>query len=193
MNILSIALLALSLLLAIPGGLLLRHTGMPSHLAAITLLLMATASAYTGVRLHQESRPPTAESIPTAITLTPGTGHFQVVPAATLEATLTAARGHPVMLEFHADWCPACIRWQRDVFSRADVQHALRPLVLLRIDASHPTPEVQAILNKYRLPGLPAMLLFDRTGQEQPDLRLLGEMSAEEFKVWLVTRLTPRL
>lgn len=187
-----IALLALSLLLAIPGALLLRHTSIRAQLGAIALLLAATASGYTGVRLHQDTRRTELPTAP-AITLTPGTGRFQTIPADSLAASLAASRGHPVMLEFHADWCPSCVRWQREVFSRDDVREALRPLILLQIDASRMTPEIQAILGQYQLPGLPAMLFFDRTGQEQTDLRLLGEMSADEFKAWLAPRLASRL
>lgn len=189
MTALPLFLLIMSLLLAIPGGLLLRRNGSLSLIAAIALLIMATASAYTGWRLYQN--PPS--SPPNIIAPQPGSGRFHVTPPEDLAATLMAARGYPVLLEFHADWCPSCLRWQNEVFSRTDVQEALRPFILLKIDATQLTPEIQALLDQYRLPGLPAMLLFNRTGQELTDLRLLGEMSPDEFKSWLTTRLMPQL
>lgn len=192
MKILPIALLALTLLLVVPGILLLRRPALLPQLAGTVLMLTATASAYTGVRLHLENRHASA-GVTALPALATGTGRFQTIPASSLPAALAAARGHPVMLEFHADWCPSCIRWQQEVFSRTDVQQSLHTFILLQIDASELTPEVQEILDQYRLPGLPAMLFFDRTGQEQTGLRLLGEMSAEEFKTWLATRLTPLL
>jgi thiol:disulfide interchange protein DsbD len=185
MNMLPITLLALSLLLVVPAGRLLRRQGMSAQLGAILLLLVATASAYTGIRLHQTSRLPSDTPPPALIPPTPGSGHFQDVTAATLAATLNAAQGHPVLLDFHADWCSGCMHWQRNVFNQPDVQQAMRHLVLLRIDVTRPTPEIQTILNQHQLPGLPALLFFDRAGQEQSDQRLLGEVSADEFKAIL--------
>ncbi len=194
MNILPILLLALSLLLAVSGSLLLlRRPGVLPQSGALALLLLATACGYTGVHLlwdaHHLETPSAVDQVVPPL----GTGRFTTIPAAGLAAALTASRGHPVMLEFHADWCSSCIRWQQEVFSRADIQQVLQPLVLIQIDASQMSPETQAILDHYRLPGLPAMLFFDRAGKERPDLRLLGEMSAEEFKAWFATHITPLL
>ncbi|MBP7178358.1 MAG: thioredoxin family protein [Moraxellaceae bacterium] len=194
MNILPILLLALSLLLAVSGSLLLlRRPGVLPQSGALALLLLATAFGYTGAHLLWDAHHSSAMSVTDQAMPSFGTGRFTTIPAATLATTLAASRGHPVMLEFHADWCSSCIRWQQEVFSRADVQQVLQPLILIQIDASQMTPETQAVLDQYRLPGLPAMLFFDRAGKERPDLRLLGEMSAEEFKAWFATHITPLL
>lgn len=183
-------LLALSALLALPGLWLLLRQKQSFPVTATCLLLAATVSSYIGVRLHLDT--PVAAPTP-SFTLKPADGRFQVIRAEELPAALAAARHRVVMLEFYADWCPSCIRWKQEVFSRADVQAALQPLVLLQVDASEMTPAAQALLNQHQLPGLPAILIFDRNGLEQSDLRLLGEMPAEEFKAWIGNHLTPLL
>lgn len=187
MKTLPITLLVLALLLAVPGVLLLRQSLLLRQIAGVVLMLMATASGYTGGRLLLASSPPPSPSF----ILKQPDGHFQVIRPEELPAALALAKGRTVMLEFYADWCPSCIKWKQEVFSRKDVQEAMRPLVLLQIDASELTPATQATLAQYELPGLPAILIFDRNGIEQRELRLLGEMPAEEFKSWIRSRLLP--
>lgn len=174
---LPLSFLAGALALALPGLWLLLRPGRGAALAGVALLLGATAAGYTGVRLWPVAPP--------AIALTAPTGHFQVVTPAQLPEALAAARGRPVLLEFYADWCPSCIVWKTEVFSRADVQAALAPAVLLQVDATELTPDVQELLDRHGLPGLPALLVFDRQGREQPGLRLLGEMAAPDFLRWI--------
>ncbi|HCT42049.1 MAG TPA: hypothetical protein DF427_13050 [Moraxellaceae bacterium] len=186
MKTLPIILLVLALLLAVPGVLLLRQTPIVRQIAGIAFMLMATASGYTGRRLLLSPPPPSPSFI-----LKQPDGHFQVVRPEELPAALALAKGRTVLLEFYADWCPSCIKWKQEVFSRKDVQEAMRPLVLLQIDASELTPATQATLAQYQLPGLPAILIFDSNGIEQKELRLLGEMQPEEFKSWIRSRLQP--
>lgn len=178
-----------SLLLAAPGLWLLRQNSRLSTGISALLLLAATAIGYFGVRLWldstQQNHPPFA--------YTAAPGHFQVVSPATLPDALAQSRGRPVLVEFYADWCSSCQVWKNTVFNRLDVQTAMQPLVLLQIDATELTPEVQALLDQYRLAGLPAILVYDRSGKERPELRLLGEMSAPDFIRWLQSRLLPAM
>jgi len=178
-----------SVLLTLPGlWLLLCQPARWTTLAAMLLLLLATASAYTGLRLWRE-RPPA----PPPFRLNGTVGRFQVIAPAQLHAALAASHGHPVLLEFYADWCSSCVVWKTTVFNRPDVQAAMAPLHLLQIDASEFNPEVQALLNQHQLAGLPAILVYDKTGREHPDLSLLGEMSAPDFIDWINHRLLPSL
>lgn len=175
-------------LLALPGlWLLLRQHARRPLLAAIPLLLLATASFYTGIRQWQEN-----PAIP-VFRLNASPGRFQLIRPAELPAALAASHGRPVLLEFYADWCSSCIVWKTTVFNRADVQTAMAPLQLLQIDASELGPDVQALLDQHRLNGLPALLVYDRNGQEHPDLRLLGEMTAPDFINWIKHRLLASL
>lgn len=186
----SLYFLLASVALALPGlWLIVRHHARWSSLAAMFLLLLATASAYTSMRLWHENR--TAPESTESFSLNAPAGQFQVVTPAQLPAALSASRGRPVLLEFYADWCSSCVVWKTTVFNRADVQAAMTPLVLLQIDASELSPEVQALLNAHQLAGLPAILVYDKNGQEQPALKLQGEMSAPDFMDWIKQRLLP--
>lgn len=167
--------------------LLLRPAGTGRLAGAVALLLLATGSGYIGARLWLDGRAAAA----TAFTRTSPPGHFQTITPAQLPAALAAAHGQPVLLEFYADWCPSCIVWKKEVFSRADVQAAMAPLLLLQVDATELTPDVQALMAQYGIEGLPALLAFDRGGREQPSLRLLGEMAAPDFMRWIETELLP--
>ena len=178
----------LSLALALPGLWLLRHPAVRHTVAAAALLLLATACAWLSVRLWLDRPPPAA-----AFHLDALPGHFQTIAPADLPAALAAARGRPVLLEFYADWCTSCVTWKKAVFNRTDVQAALAPLVLLQVDASTLTPAVQQLLDSHGLAGLPALLAYDRSGRERPELRLLGEMPAPDFIHWVGTRLLPAL
>lgn len=173
-----------AILLALPGFLLLLRPGRLATGAAVALLLLATALGYAAVR----ARP--AASVPD-LRLTAPAGQFQAISAAQLPAALAAARGRPVLLEFWAEWCPSCLKWKHEVFSRPDVQGALAPVVLLQVDATEMTPEVQALLDRHGLAGLPAILVYDREGREQPGLRLLGEMPAPAFIAWVQQKMLP--
>lgn len=181
-------LILILLALALGGAglwLLLRQHSNSRLAAALLLLLTSTAAGYTGVRLWLE----TTALPPTSFTRTAPPGQFQVVTPAQLPAALAASRGQPVLLEFYADWCPSCLVWKSEVFNRDDVRSTMQPLSLLQIDATELTPDVQAMLDQFGIAGLPALLVFDRSGKEQPELRLLGEMKAADFMLWVTTEI----
>lgn len=185
MTILPYVLLAASLTTAIPGVILILRNRPLLIAAGAGLLLTATASGYIGMRLM--SAPPPL-FIPAG-----GTGQFHTIAPEQLQDTLTATRGNMVMIDFHADWCPSCIRWEQEVFSQPDIRQALKPLVMLKVDATNMTPATQSLLDQYNLKGLPAILFLDREGREIRDLRLLGEMTAPAFRQWIIHHLHPRL
>lgn len=185
----ALILIAIALIAALPGLCLLRSRARPALVSACLLLLLATGSGYIGLRLFMESHHHTTKPF----VLVQQAGHFQIITPAELPAALKASHGRPVLLEFYANWCPSCIVWKDTVFNRTDVQTAMSPLVLLQIDASNMTPDIQQLLDDHQLAGLPAILVYDKQGQEQPRLRLLGEMPAADFIRWLEQSLLPLL
>lgn len=182
-NAIPLALLGIALLLSLPALLWLRREP-PRTAAAIALLTAAVACGYTGIQLLRQPAP----APDPAFRLQQVPGQFQVITAGELPAALAAARGRVTLVELYADWCPSCVVWKEEVFSRPDVQAAMAPFVLLQVDASEFTPPMQALMAEYGLAGLPAILLFDPEGRERRDDRLLGEMAATDFIRWLGER-----
>lgn len=103
-------------------------------------------------------------------------------PAALKQAMASAAQANqPVMLDFYADWCISCKVMERNVFSNGQVRSAMTPLMLLQIDVTENTPAQQALLDELGLFGPPAILFFDRSGEEIAQSRVMGEMDRTEF------------
>lgn len=90
------------------------------------------------------------------------------------------AEGKPVMLDFYADWCTACIDMEKNVFSQPEGRAALAGFLLLQVDVTKNTKDDQAILNRFGLFGPPAMLFF-RHGEPLPDKALQGELPLDAF------------
>ena len=102
---------------------------------------------------------------------------------AELDAALAQAEadGRPVMLDFYADWCTACIEMEVRTFADPQVQARLRGAVLLQVDVTRNSRDDRALLKRFDLFGPPGVIFFDPQGQEQTDLRVIGFANASDF------------
>ncbi|MEA3638424.1 MAG: protein-disulfide reductase DsbD [Lamprobacter sp.] len=97
-----------------------------------------------------------------------------------------SASGKPVMLDFYADWCVSCKEMERYTFPDPAVQQAMQGFVLLQADVTANDAEDKALMQeRFGLPGPPAMMFFDSSGQEQRGWRLVGFVPAKEFAAHL--------
>ncbi len=88
----------------------------------------------------------------------------------------------PIVIDVYADWCAPCRELDYVTFRAPDVVAAMEVVSALRIDATgEVSEEVEGFFARYRVLGLPTVLLFDRQGQEHGDLRLLGFIGPKEF------------
>lgn len=91
------------------------------------------------------------------------------------------AEGKTVMLDYYADWCVVCNELEAFTFPDATVQASLSNVVLLKADVTANNEDDKAMLENYSLFGPPAILFFDRQGNESKMHRLIGFINASDF------------
>ncbi|WP_244131281.1 protein-disulfide reductase DsbD [Burkholderia gladioli] len=112
-------------------------------------------------------------------------GPLEFEPVRTLEdldAKIKAA-GHPVMLDFYADWCTSCVEMEKTTFENQNVKARLQGVTLLKADVSANNADDQVLLKKFGLFGPPGMVFFNAQGREvarsvgyEPANRFIGRL-----------------
>lgn len=161
------------------------------------LLLVYALASWTGA-LRGESDPlrPLGTPAPLGATTAQPASAWQTVDSpAALDAVLQEARaaGRPLLLDWYADWCISCKVIEREVFSAAEVAARLGDFRLVRFDITASNPAQRTLLNRYQLFGPPAIQFFAADGQEQKNLRVVGEIDATAFAKRLQESLSRRL
>ncbi len=94
----------------------------------------------------------------------------------------SVAHKKPVVIDFFAEWCPNCHELDREVFSLPQIQAQLAQVTALRMDVTNQDdPEVQKILQKYGIEGVPTVIFLDSRGQEIKDSMVIGLVTPQEF------------
>lgn len=105
--------------------------------------------------------------------------HWDVFTPESLAAA--QANGDYVVLDFYADWCAACRELKHKTFSNPKVSDYSPKIKWLYFDSTVSTPELAQLKEKYRILGLPTILLFNNKGELQEDLTLTGFEEPELF------------
>jgi thiol:disulfide interchange protein DsbD len=165
------------------GFYLLRGRGKPGHWAATALgAALAVLGATQLVGLASGARDPLAP-------LARFTGGAQAQPltfariktVAQLDAALAATGGRTAMLDFYADWCVSCKEMEKLTFVDPAVKARLANTVLLQVDVTANDLEDRAMLKRFGLFGPPGIILFDGSGREIPDSRVIGYQDSAKF------------
>jgi thiol:disulfide interchange protein DsbD len=100
-----------------------------------------------------------------------------------LNQALAKARqsGRGAMLDFYADWCISCVAMDQNVFTKPEVQAALEPLLLMRVDLTEDSAAKELLLKKYGVYGPPTLLFFANNGSENTKYRIVGEINAKNL------------
>ena len=91
------------------------------------------------------------------------------------------AENKTVMLDFFAEYCAACYEFAELTFPHPKVQQALSNTILLQADVTAGDADDRALMERFKIFGLPSILFFDSNGNEITSLRAEGFEDAETF------------
>jgi thiol:disulfide interchange protein DsbD len=75
-----------------------------------------------------------------------------------------------MIVDFTAEWCAACKEIAKETFADPRVQKkaVTAKFVAVKIDATNDEdPQVVAVQGKYKVVGLPTVVIYDSTGKER--------------------------
>ena len=148
------------------------------------LVVAALGLAFAGVKLRPPARAAAAVVfLAAAVFFIP-----RAVPAAATPAwrpyaeTEIRSAARPAIIDFGAAWCAPCRELDEKTFSDPRVREALERRALFKADMTRSaSPEVVALSDKYAILGVPTLVFLNAAGSEQPDVRLVGFESADDF------------
>lgn len=152
-----------------------KYSGVLAAVYGILLLVGSAAGTHSALAplaiLVQRSGTSEAE------TLTPAFRPLKSLEQ--LRATVSAAAGRPVVVDFYADWCVSCKQMERNVFTDPRVAAELQRAILLRPDVTSNDEQDRALMQSLDVVGPPTMLFYGPDGRERRALRLVGEAGVE--------------
>jgi thiol:disulfide interchange protein DsbD len=89
------------------------------------------------------------------------------------------SEGKPLMVDFTADWCVACKELEHLTFSDPRVIELAKRFVTVRVDATKQTPEIQELMRKYGIVGLPWVAFVSPDGRILATLTVTGYIDAD--------------
>jgi len=107
-------------------------------------------------------------------------------------AAALSASDRPVLLDFYADWCVACKKWEAHIWHNPRFATELADYTLLKIDVTDFDDAHKAIFNELGLVGPPAVLRYPPHGQlAAPQEKIIGELEADAFAAKLAAWRVP--
>lgn len=79
-----------------------------------------------------------------------------------------AAEGKPLLLDFRADWCVACVELEKNTWPDPSVRKALEGLVPVRLDMTQNTEANRELQRRFGVKGLPTVILLAPPDQPSP-------------------------
>ncbi|RXJ53784.1 protein-disulfide reductase DsbD [Candidatus Marinarcus aquaticus] len=87
----------------------------------------------------------------------------------------------PVMLDFWAQWCVACKEFEEITFKDERVIEKLKKFTLLKADVTANSVEDKQLQQRFKLFGPPALIFWNKNGQEINESKIIGYKNPEDF------------
>ena len=85
------------------------------------------------------------------------------------------------MLDFYADWCVACLEYEKYTFKDEKVHYLLSEFNLLKADVTENNIQHKDLMKLFNLFGPPGIIFFDKNGEHLKKFDVIGYKNAEEF------------
>ena len=99
-----------------------------------------------------------------------------------LNNIIASNNAKPIMLDFYADWCVACLEFEKFTFTDKEVNTLMKQYILLKADVTGNNLNDKALMKEFNIFGPPAILFFDNAGNEVKQIRTIGFKNPKEFK-----------
>ena len=99
-----------------------------------------------------------------------------------LDNIIASNKAKPVMLDFYADWCVACLEFEKFTFTDKEVSTLMQQYILLKADVTENNQNDKALMKRFNIFGPPAILFFNNSGDEVKQIRTIGFKNPKDFK-----------
>ncbi len=103
-----------------------------------------------------------------------------------LESLLTDSNKKPILLDFYADWCVACLEYEKFTFRDPYIIELMDKFELLQVDVTDNNKNHRILLKEFDLFGPPGIIFFDSEGIEIKELKTIGFKNPKEFSSILI-------
>lgn len=92
------------------------------------------------------------------------------------------AENKVAMIDFWAEWCAACMEFEKITYKDPAVIRELKRLVNIKIDCTNvDDPKIKQLWKKYSIVGLPTIVFINKNGTIAEDKTITGFVNPKEF------------
>ena len=149
--------------------------------AKAAILVLGQLLLFAGLYFNITHWWPAAAPTTTAAVVAENKGFDTIATLEDLQQRVAQNNGRYTLVDLYADWCIACKEFEHLTFPKPQVQAQMQKMQLLKVDVTKMTRKDQALLEHYRVLGLPTLLVFTPEGEELTQARITGFMNADDF------------